>query len=360
MLILSEEINFMDFRIKITDNPRIGQVNLDDVVFGKVFSDHMFVMDYEDGDWNTGEIVPVSNFTVHPANLAWHYGQSIFEGMKASKHVDGTPMLFRPEMHARRINASATRMCMPMFPEEIFVKAVSDLVRIDKVWIPQKEGSSLYIRPFMFATEEFVGVRPSAKYRFVIFTCPVGPYYAKPVSLLAESFFVRAAIGGTGEAKAAGNYGGSLYPARLAQEQGYDQVLWLDPYEFKYPQEVGTMNIFFVMDGVIYTPPLDGAILKGITRDSFIKILKKMGYKVKEKNISMKKIFKAAKKGELTEVFGAGTAAVVSEVHRIAWREDEINLATEHYVVAPMLKDYINGLRSGRLNDQFGWIVRLE
>ncbi len=349
----------MKFKLTKTKKSTLANVDFGNLPFGKICSDHMFVMEYSNGHWGEGEIKPMATFETHPANLAWHYGQSIFEGMKASVHQDGTPMLFRPEMHARRLNASAARMCMPQIPEEVFVAAITQLVKVDSAWIPPQEGSSLYIRPFMFATEEFVGVRPSASYRFVIFTCPVGPYYSKPVSLLAESYYVRAIPGGTGEAKAAGNYAGALYPTKLAHEQGYDQVLWLDPYEFKYPQEVGTMNIFFVIDNVVYTPPLDGAILKGITRDTFLHILRSVGYKVKEKNISMKKIFRAAKKGKLQEVFGAGTAAIASEVHRIAWKDHEINLNTENYIIAPMLKDYINGLRSGRVNDDFSWIVKL-
>ena len=237
-------------KIKITPTTesRLQNVDFKNLPFGRTFSDHMFTADYIDGQWTNFQIVPFGRLDIHPACLALHYGQAIFEGMKASKDINGNPMLFRPEMHAHRINASAARLCMPDFPADVFVDALHKLVRIDNGWIPQEEGSALYIRPFMFANGEFIGVAPSNLYKFVIFTGPVGPYYPKPVRLIAEDHYVRAAHGGVGEAKAAGNYGASLLPARLAKERGYDQVMWLDAKEFKYIQEAGTMNLFFVID----------------------------------------------------------------------------------------------------------------
>ncbi|MCL4107392.1 UNVERIFIED_CONTAM: hypothetical protein GTU68_067303 [Idotea baltica] len=333
---------------------------MNNIPFGKVFSDHMFVADYKNGEWTNLEIKPIQNLSLHPSNLALHYGQSVFEGMKASVKKDGTPCLFRPEMHAKRINKSAARMCMPAFPEDLFVDAVSKLVGLEKDWIPPTDGSALYIRPFMFATDEFLGVRPSEEYKFIIMTLPVGPYYTKPVSLKAETEFVRAAIGGVGEAKAAGNYAASLYPAKLAQKQGFDQIMWLDAKEFKYIQEVGTMNIFFVIDGVIVTPQTDGAILKGITRDSFITIFKDNGYKVEERLVSIDEVFQADQDGKLEEVFGAGTAAVVSKVEKIHHNGKELNLDVSTYKVANLAYDTITGLRNGTTEDKFGWVVPIE
>ena len=268
--------------LKITkvQNSAVSSVDFDNIPFGKTFTDHMYVADYIDGEWTNMEIKPLENFSVHPGNLAWHYGQSIFEGMKATRDAEGTPLLFRPEEHVYRLNASARRMCMPEFPEEAFLEAVHTLVRLEKNWIPPQEGSALYIRPFMVAMDEAIGVRPSDTYKFIICTLPVGPYYAKPVKLKAEESFIRAAEGGVGEAKTAGNYAASLYPAKLAKAEGYDQVMWLDAKEFKYVQEVGTMNIFFVIDGKVITPMTDGSILKGITRDTILTILKDKGYTV--------------------------------------------------------------------------------
>ena len=346
----------MKINISKVENSRANQIDFDNLPFGKILTDHMFMVDYQDGQWQEPNILPVQNLSVHPANLAWHYGQSIFEGMKASVNEDGTPLLFRVEEHAKRMNASARRMCMPEIPEELFVGAITELVRLEHQWIPPKEGSALYIRPLMFATEEFIGVRPSSKYTFLIFTCPVGPYYDKPVSLRVEDTYVRATPGGVGEAKTAGNYAASLYPAELAIKAGFDQVMWMDPYKFKYVQEVGTMNIFFVIDGKVCTPALNGAILKGITRSSVIEILQADGVEVVEKPLSIKKIFKAFKKGLLQEVFGSGTAAVISVVNQIAYKDHLMNLDPESFKIAPYLKETIEGIRMGRQDDKFGWI----
>jgi len=350
----------MNIRFSPVKESKVHSVDFTDLPFGQICSDHMFVVDYQDGQWGQGEIRGLEKFNIHPANLSLHYGQSIFEGMKASRHIDGTPLLFRLDDHAIRFNASAVRMCMPEVPEELFKDAIRSLVDIDRAWIPPTEGSSLYIRPFMFATEEFIGVRSSKSFKFVIFTCPVGPYYNKAVSLLAEDQFVRATPGGVGEAKTAGNYAASLYPAKVAQEKGYDQVMWMDPYEFKYIQEVGTMNIFFIMDGKAYTPDLNGAILKGITRASVIQILEEMGIEIIEKPLSIKKVLKAYKKGLLQEVFGSGTAAVISPVRKIAARGKEMILDSDNYKIAPELKARIKAIRDGSSVDPYGWIERVE
>ncbi len=350
----------MAIKVHQVKSSRLSGIDFNNLPFGKICSDHMFEMNYIDGKWQEGEIRPLQNFSIHPANLTLHYGQSIFEGMKASILKDGTPLLFRLDKHVERMNASAERMCMPAVPGDIFCEAIETLVDLDRDWIPPTNGSALYIRPYMFATDEFIGVRPSETYKFVIFTCPVGPYYTKPVSLLAADKYVRATNGGVGEAKTAGNYAASLYPAKEAKEKGYDQVMWMDPFEFKYIQEVGTMNIFFVMAGKVYTPNLNGTILKGITRDSVIHILKDEGYEVIEAPLSKEQILEAHRNGELQEVFGSGTAAVISHVNKIAFGETIINLNSEEFKIGPFLKSYIEGLRSGVREDKFNWTHKVR
>ncbi len=353
----------MTYEIKITttQQSRLSEVDFDNIPFGRVFSDHMFVADFEDGQWVNPRIEPFAPLSMHPASMGLHYGQTIFEGMKASITDDGQPLLFRPEMHARRINQSAARLCMPHFPEDLFVEAIHQLVSLDRDWIPNREGSALYIRPFMFANDEFIGVKPSSRYKFIIFTCPVGPYYSKPVRLWAEQKYVRAVRGGTGEAKAGGNYGGALYPAKMAQERGFDQVMWMDGHDFKHIQEVGTMNIFFVIGDKVVTPETDGAILKGITRDSFLTILREKGYDVEVRPITIDELVDAYKAGELKEAFGAGTAAVVSHVEAIGYGDLVMELPPmEERKIGEMLKAEINGMRSGKLEDKHGWIVPVK
>jgi branched-chain amino acid aminotransferase len=339
---------------------RLDTVDFTNLPFGKIFSDHMFVSDYKDGQWTNDRIEPFGHFTMHPASMVLHYGQAVFEGMKASKHQDGTPMLLSPQDHAKRINASARRMMMAEFPEDRFVEALSQLVNLDQDWIPPQEGSALYIRPFMYATDEFIGVRPSETYRFCIITAPVGPYYAKPVRLVVEQEYVRAVPGGTGEAKAAGNYAGSLLPAHLAQQKGFDQVVWMGGPNMTQVQEVGTMNIFFVIDGEVVTPATDGAILKGITRKNFMTILKDQGYRVSERVVEIDEIVEAYDAGKLEEMFGAGTAAVVSHVSELQYQDKLMTLPpVEDRKVGPMLKKYIDGLRTGKVEDKFNWLVRV-
>lgn len=345
--------------LKITKakESKVSTIDFDNLPFGKTFTDHMYVADYIDGEWTNMEIVPLTNLSVHPGNLAWHYGQSIFEGMKATRDAEGTPLLFRPEEHIYRLNASARRMCMPEFPEAAFLEAVHTLVRLEKDWIPPSEGSALYIRPFMIATDEAIGVRPSDTYKLIICTLPVGPYYPKPVKLKAEETYIRAAQGGVGEAKTAGNYAASLYPAKLAKEEGYDQIMWLDAKEFKYVQEVGTMNIFFVIGDEVITPATTGTILKGITRKTIIEILSDEGYKVVERQITIDEVVEAYNRGDLKEVFGTGTAAVIAVVDKIKYRNNIMDLDPEKFIVAPLAKNTINGLRNRTIADTRGWVV---
>lgn len=340
-----------------TEVSRIHDVDFDNIPFGRVFSDHMFSADFIDGEWTNMKIIPFGNLSMHPATLALHYGQSIFEGMKASIDSEGRPLLFRPEMHARRLNASAKRMCMPEFPEDKFIDALNKLVWIDKNWIPPIEGSALYIRPIMFATGEYIGVAPSSTYKLLIFTLPVGPYYSKPVKLIAERTYVRAVKGGVGEAKTAGNYAASLLPALLAKEKGYDQVMWLDAKEFKYIQEVGTMNLFFVFKDKVVTPSADGAILKGITRDSIIKILRSWNVHVDIRPITIDELKDAYRNGELVEAFGSGTAAVIAHIDEIKDVDADMTFTDHHWELSSKLKKYLNNIRSGKIEDPFGWIV---
>ncbi len=346
--------------ITTVSNSRIDEVDFDNLGFGKSFSDHMFMSDYKDGEWQDHRIVPLEKMEIHPANMALHYGQSIFEGLKASKDKEGTPILFRPEKNIERLNRSAIRMCMPEFPFEIMMEAMKTLVLIERDWIPSAPGSSLYLRPFMFATDEFLGVAASTTYRLIIMACPSGVYYAKPVKLLAEDHYVRAVKGGVGEAKTAGNYAASLYPAKMARERGFDQILWLDAIYNKYVQEVGTMNIFFVLKDKVLTPAEDGAILKGVTRNTLIKILKSRGIEVEEKLISIDEVLDEYAKGNLVEMFGAGTAAVVTNVSAMTYKDQTINFNESNWTLSSNLKNTINQLRTGEIEDTFNFTIRLE
>jgi branched-chain amino acid aminotransferase len=344
--------------VSLTSNSKLPTVDFANIPFGKVISDHMFIVDYEGGQWVNPRIEPFAKMEISPANLALHYGQSIFEGMKASKR-NGEPVLFRADMHARRLNVSAERMCMPKMPEDLFMQGLKMLVDLDRAWIPDLEDHALYIRPMMFATDEYFGVHASENYRFIIFTGPVGPYYPKPVKLWVEEVFTRAAQGGVGEAKCAGNYGASLLPAQRAKKAGYDQVMWMDSVEKKYVQEVGTMNLFFVMDNRVITPTTTGTILRGVTRDSFMTLLKEWGYTVEDRLLSIAEIADAYWRGSLQECFGAGTAAVVSHVSDITWRDRKLELPPvdeKHRPVGTMLKSYLNRLRMGLEEDQFHWM----
>lgn len=346
-------------KIQHTKDSKLSSVDFNNIPFGKVFTDHMYVSDYKDGAWGDMRIEPFAPFMMHPANITLHYGQAIFEGMKASKHTDGTPMLFRPELHSDRINKSAERLAMPPFPKEAFLEAIYELVKLEKSWIPQDENGALYLRPYMIAMDEFIGVQISKTYKFIIFACPVGPYYSKPLKLKADDHYIRAAVGGTGEAKAAGNYAGSLLPTQIANSEGFDQIMWLDAAEYKYIQEVGTMNIFFVFGKKIVTPSTDGAILRGITRMSLITIMKEKGYTVEERPITIDEVMQGAENGTLTEVFGSGTAAVVAQVEAIGHKGAMVKFDLSKYVVSPLLKDTINGLRSGRIEDVNNWTVKV-
>ncbi|MEL6653642.1 MAG: branched-chain amino acid aminotransferase, partial [Bacteroidota bacterium] len=337
---------------------RLHEIDMDNIPFGRVFSDHMLVARYENGQWQQAEITPYDAIPLHPSLSALNYGQSIFEGMKAHRNPEGEILLFRPDENFNRINYSAARMCMPQIPEEIFMDGLKQLINMDRKWVPTQEQGSLYIRPLYFATDEYIGVKASENYMLVIFTGPVGPYYPEPVSLIVNPEFTRAARGGTGSAKAAGNYGAAMYPDKLAKEKGYNNVLWLDAKENTYIEECGTMNVFFVLDGVVVTPNLSGTILQGITRASLITLLKSNGYRVEERPISIYEVQAAYREGRLQEAFGAGTAATVAHIARIGFNGSDMILPpVEGRKVSNWVGKRLADIKYGSGDDTFGWTV---
>lgn len=350
------------YPIKITKSTqsKIKEIDFANIPFGKYFSDHMLVADFADKKWQRCEILPFGNLSLNPSTSAIHYGQSIFEGMKAYKDQQGHAQIFRPYENFLRINISAKRMAMPEIPEEIFMNGLFELIRLDSDWIPTKEGSSLYIRPFMFAMDDHVGVRVSESYKFVIFTCPVGAYYSKPIKVLVADKYVRAVTGGVGFAKAAGNYGAALYPTQQAQAKGYDQMIWMDAKEFKYVQESGTMNVFFIVNNVALTPELDGAILDGVTRKSVIQLLKDKGLKVEERKVSMEEIYEAHKKGLLMDAFGTGTAATIAPISLIGYKGEDLQLPpVENRKYSNAIKKEMEDIKTSRIADKHEWMVKV-
>lgn len=340
---------------------RIDQVDFNNLPFGKVYSDHMFVADWEDGNWKNIEIIPFGDLNFSPAISSLHYGQMIFEGMKAQIGQDGNPILFRPEKNWERFNNSARRMAMPEIPKKLFKSALVELIKLDKAWIPTVPGSSLYIRPFMFATEEYIGIKPAEKFRFIIFTCPVGAYYPRPVRVLVSEYYVRAFKGGTGFAKAAGNYGAGMIAIKEAKKHGYDQLLWLDGCEFKYVHEIGTMNVFFVIGDTVITPSLeDGEILAGITRDSCIQILEAKGIKVEDRKVTIQEVYDAHKSGNLKDMFGTGTAATIAHISDLGYKGENLSLPEIHTrVISNMLKEELEGIKTGTIEDDFDWVFNV-
>ncbi len=336
----------------------------DKLGFGVHFTDHMFTIDYTEGKgWHDPQIVPYSPLTLDPAAMVFHYGQAVFEGLKAYRNQEGKVRLFRPDQNFKRMNRSLERMSMPLIDEEFMVEALKQLVAVDKEWIPTENGQSLYIRPFVIATEPCFGVRASHTYKLVIVLSPVGAYYAggmQPVKIYVENNYVRAVRGGTGNAKVAGNYAGGLKAQVEAKEKGYEQVLWLDGVENKYIEEVGSMNVFFKVKGEVWTPALNGSILEGITRDSTIQLLKDWGIPVVEKRISMEDLHTAYVNGELEEAFGTGTAAVISPVGDLNWNGHQMIINGEKTgELTTRLYDEMTGIQYGERVDKFGWSVEV-
>ena len=338
---------------KCTDESQLG--------FGKLFTDRMLVVEWKAGQgWCDARIEPYAPFQLDPACAVLHYAQEIFEGLKAYKWADGRIALFRPEMNARRFNQSASRMCMPEVPEELFLKGVEQLVSLERDWIPTAPETSLYVRPAMIAVDPYLGVKPSDHYLFFVILSPVGAYYAagfNPVNILVEDHFVRAVAGGTGEAKTGGNYASSLMAAKKAKEKGYDQVLWLDGRERRYIEEVGAMNMFFAYGNHIVTSPLTGSILSGVTRDSVLKLAVSLGYTVEERLIDVDELFADLRNNKVTEAFGSGTAAVITPVGKLGYKDDSHQLSGG--AVGPItqkLYDILTGIQTGKEKDRFDWV----
>ena len=353
-----------NFPVTMTDRPK-AKPDPDTLVFGTTFTDHMFTLEYtkEEG-WHDGKIVPYGPIAFEPSAVVFHYAQECFEGLKAYKSKEGRVLLFRPDMNAKRINSTNARLCIPLLDEELFVEAIKELVRIEHEWIPQKEGTSLYIRPFIIATEPYVGVRASNRYMFMIILSPVGLYYAgglAPTKLLVEDEYVRAALGGTGFTKAGGNYAAALKAQEKAHEKGCEQVLWLDSAERKYVEEIGTSNAFFMIDGEVITPPAGGTILPGVTRNSVIAMLGKWGYKVTERKISIEDVFEAADSGKLNEMFASGTAAVISPVGELVWKDKKIVINNKNIgALSQRVYDELYGIQTGGIEDHMGWTVEVR
>jgi len=353
-------IDTMSIQTTKTSKSKLSETDFDNLPFGKYFTDHMLEADYEDGEWKSVQIKPYQPIMIEPSMAALHYGQAIFEGIKAYKNANGEAFIFRPYDNFNRFNISAERMEMPTVPEEIFIEGMRQLIHLDKNWIPAKEDYSLYIRPLMFACDNMIGVKPSEKYKFLIMLCPTGPYYASPMKIYVEEKFTRAAPGGVGFAKNAGNYGGSLHAAAVARKRGYDQVLWTDAFEHKWLQEVGTMNVFFIFGNKAVTPSLDeGTILEGVTRDSAITVLKEMGLTVEERKINIDELTDAYKSGKLTEMFGTGTAATISPIKELRYKDFVMNFDTDKWKIAPALKKTLTGIREGKIEDKHDWMTKV-
>jgi branched-chain amino acid aminotransferase len=341
-------------------NPRLPHFKIETLQFGKHFTDHMLMADYENGEWKNVVIKPYAPFEVDPASAMLHYGQTIFEGIKAYKNTKDEVVIFRPDQNFIRFNVSAERMQMPQVPEWLFMGGMKQLIALEKGWIPSLPEHSLYIRPFIIATDPFLGVRPSTTYKFMIILGPSGAYFSAPMKIIIEEKYTRATPGGVGFAKCGGNYGGSLYPVDLAQKNGYDQVLWTDAIEHKYVEEVGMMNVMFVIDGKVITPSLErGTVLKGVTRDSAITLLRDMGYEVEERNLSIDEIVEAHKKGLFQEVFGVGTAAVVSYICKLSYKDYSMDFDLDKLKVAPALKQHLNDIRVGNVPDKHNWLMKV-
>jgi branched-chain amino acid aminotransferase len=349
----------LKIKIAKTDKSRLQDVDFDKLEFGEILSDHMVLMDYEDGKWLEPTIIPYGAMEIYPALCTFHYGQAIFEGLKAFYGMDGKIKVFRPDRYHSRMLKSSNRLCIPDVDSETFMESLRELLLLDKGWIPRKKGCSLYIRPFIIAMDNFLGVRVSEKYRFMIITSPVGAYYKEginPVKLITSGEYVRAVRGGLGMAKTPANYAASLYPGEEAKHKGFTQVLWLDGIERKYIEEVGTMNICFVIGDELVTPPLEGSVLDGITRQTVIHLWKDHGKKVAERRISIDEVIDASKTGDLKECFGTGTAAVISPVGEIQHGDVKIIInGSKIGPVAQDLYDEITGIQYGERPDRFGW-----
>ncbi len=355
----------MEIKVIRNTEPKAKPKKGDSLKFGTIFTDHMFVMDYNKQEgWNNPKIVPYGEISIAPSAMVFHYGQEMFEGLKAYKSDEGSVLLFRPVKNIERANQSNNRLCIPEIPEDIFLEALKRLVEIDQDWIPTEEGTSLYIRPFVIATDPFLGVRPSDTYKFIIILSPSGPYYPEglnPVKIWVEDEYVRAVKGGIGYAKTGGNYVASMKAQEKAHAEGYSQVLWLDGVERRYIEEVGAMNIFFKIDGKVITPALSGSILPGVTRASVIELCRDWGYPVEERKIDVEELYEAHKLGKLEEVWGTGTAAVISPVGVLRWKDHIMTINNGQIgELCQKLYDTVTGIQRGRIEDTYGWTVEVD
>lgn len=349
-----------DISVELTKHPKAKPADEHKLPFGDIFTDHMFIMDYDRGQgWHDARIVPYGSLPIDPAAMVLHYGQEVFEGLKAYRTQDGRILLFRPDENFKRMNVSNERLCIPPIDEAFALEALNKLILVEKDWIPHLEGTSLYIRPFIVATDAHLGVRPSNHYYFIIIVCPVGTYYPEglnPVKIYVETKYVRAVKGGMGFTKTGGNYAASLKSQDEAEEQDYTQVLWLDGVERKYIEEVGTMNVFFKLNGTVVTPALQGSILSGITRKSTLEMLRRWGVPVEERPLSVAEVAKAADEGKLDEAFGTGTAAVISPIGELKWGEK--HMVINGGQIGPLshrLYDTLTGIQWGKRDDPLGW-----
>ncbi len=354
----------MEIKVTRTNSPKT-KPDQNNLPFGEYFTDHMFIMDYTEGQgWHDPRIVPYGPLELDPSTMVFHYGQAIFEGMKAYKCNDGSINLFRPYANIERANISNERLVIPPLDVDFAVKAIKAVVDTDSDWVPEAEGTSLYIRPFIIATDPYLGVRPSLTYKFMVIMCPVGAYYPEgldPVKIYVESNYVRAVKGGTGHTKTPGNYASSLKAQVEAKEKHYSQVLWLDGVEKKYIEEVGTMNVMFKIDGTVVTPALEGSILGGITRDSSLALLKHWGVPVEERRISIQELFEVYEQGRLEEAFGTGTAAVISPIGELNWDGQIMNINNGQIgEISQKLYDTMTGIQYGEVDDPFGWVVKVK
>jgi branched-chain amino acid aminotransferase len=346
----------LDIKQTTAGHSRLAETNFTDLPFGKHFTDHMFVADYINGEWTNFEILPYGPIAMSPAISALHYGQAIFEGMKAYRLPDGSVSVFRADKNFARFNKSAKRMAMIDVPEEVFMQGISALINIDKDWVPSADNYSLYIRPTLFATDPILGVKASDTYKFVVLTTPTGPYYNKPLRVKIETHYTRGAEGGVGGAKTAGNYAMSMLPTAAAQAEGFDQLIWTDAKEHLYVEESGTANLMFVINGTVVTPEIRETILDGVTRDTILQVAKSLNYPIEERRISIQEVLEHIGDGTLTEAFAVGTAATITQIAEIGYQGDlyTLNDPASRPISAAIAKK-VNDIRYGLIPDEFGW-----
>ena len=350
----------MDIKLSKVKSSKISKVDFSDLGFCKYYTDHMFVCEYENNEWKNFRIIPFQDLNLSPACTTLHYGQTIFEGLKAYKNEKDEILIFRPDKNAKRFNSSAERMCMPSLPEKYFINSIEELLKIEKDWIPKGEENSLYIRPLMFAIDPYIGIKPADKYLFIIICGLAGGYYSEPVNVKIETEYTRAVKGGVGFAKTAANYAAALYPAVQAQKEGFHQLIWTDGKEHNFVEESGTMNLFFVIDNKLITPPLGDTVLDGVTRDSIISVCPELDIDIEIRKISVKEIIDALGNGSMTEAFGAGTAATIAPIKTIAFQSKKYNLPENNKLTfSKKILDYLNNLKFGKIDDKFNWVNKL-